>query len=144
MSADPAIVAALRTTDLFSSLSKRALDRVASQATMVRHDPGKEITEEGGGGIGFHLITDGTASVTVHGVRRADLGPGEYFGEISLIDGKPRSATVTAETPLTTVSLVSWVFTPILDEEPEVSKSILKVMCERLRTNEQAEIRPQA
>jgi CRP/FNR family cyclic AMP-dependent transcriptional regulator len=137
MAADPAVIAALRKTDLFSSLSKRALDRVASQATLVNHDAGKEITEEGGSGIGFHLITEGNASVTVGGAQRARLGPGQYFGEISLIDGKPRSATVTAETPLTTVSLVSWVFNPILDEEAEVSKAILKVMCGRLRAIEQ-------
>jgi CRP/FNR family transcriptional regulator, cyclic AMP receptor protein len=137
MAADPAVVDALRKTDLFSPLSKRALARVAAQANLVHHEPGKEITEEGGGGVGFHLITEGTVSVTVRGTRRASLGPGEYFGEISLIDGRPRSATVTAETPLTTVSLVSWIFNPILDEEPEVSKSILKVMCARLRALEQ-------
>jgi CRP-like cAMP-binding protein len=136
MAADPNVVAALSKTDLFSSLSKRALERVASQATVVHHEAGKEITEEGGGGVGFHLITDGSASVTVHGAQKGSLGPGQYFGEISLIDGKPRSATVKAETPLTTVSLVTWVFTPILDEVPEVSKALLKVMCARLRAAE--------
>lgn len=138
MAADPTVVEALRKTDLFSSLGKRALERVASQATMVHHEAGKEITEEGGGGVGFHLITEGTAAVTVHGSPRASLGPGQYFGEISLIDGQPRSATVTAQTPMTTVSLVSWVFNPILDEEPEVGKGILKVMCARLRAAEDA------
>jgi CRP/FNR family cyclic AMP-dependent transcriptional regulator len=137
MAADPAIAAALGKTDLFSSLSKKALDRIASQAKLISHDAGKEITEEGGGGVGFHLITEGTATVTVRGTRKASLGPGQYFGEISLIDGKPRSATVTAETPLKTVSLVTWVFNPILDEIPEVSKALLKVMCARLRAAEQ-------
>jgi CRP/FNR family cyclic AMP-dependent transcriptional regulator len=137
MAADPAVVAALGKTDLFSSLSRKALERIASQAKLISHDAGKEITEEGGGGVGFHLITEGTASVTVRGTAKATLGPGQYFGEISLIDGKPRSATVTAETPLTTVSLVTWVFNPILDEVPEVSKALLKVMCARLRAAEQ-------
>lgn len=138
MAADPNVVAALKRTDLFATLSKRALERVASQVNVVHHAAGKEITEEGGGGVGFHLITEGTASVSVRGESKASLGPGQYFGEISLIDGKPRSATVAAETPLTTLSLVTWVFNPILDEEPEVSKAILKVMCARLRAAEQA------
>ena len=86
--------------------------------------------------MGFHLIKSGTASVSVNGAERPDLGPGHYFGEISLIDGKPRSATVTAKTDLTTISLVSWAFKPILDEEPEVAKGLLTVMCARLRAVE--------
>jgi CRP-like cAMP-binding protein len=136
MTADPAVVKALSDTDLFSSLSKRNLERIASQATVVQHAAGKEITEEGGRGIGFHLITSGTASVSVGSSSRPDLGPGDYFGKISLIDGKPRSATVTSVSDLSTVSLVSWAFTPILDEEPEVSKALLQVMCKRLRAAE--------
>lgn len=78
----------------------------------------------------------GTASVTVHGTCRPSLRPGDYFGEISLIDGKPRSATVVAETPLTTISLVAWAFQPILDDEPEVAKVLLLHMCARLRAAE--------
>lgn len=136
MAADPSVVKALSQTDLFSSLSKRALERVASQARVVQHTAGKEITEEGGGATGFHLIASGAASVTVGGEERPELGPGQYFGEISLIDGKPRSATVTAKTQLETISLVEWVFRPILDEEPEVAKGLLKVMCARLRAVE--------
>lgn len=57
------------------------------------------------------------------------MGPGEYFGEISLIDGLPRAATVTATTPLRTISLVARAFGPILDSEPEVGKALLKVLC---------------
>jgi len=136
MAADQEIVQALGSTDLFSGVSKRALNAIADQARVVRHEPGKEITEEGGGAVGFHLIQDGTASVTVHGESKPELGPGDYFGEISLIDGKPRSATVRAETPLTTISLASWSFLPILDDQPEVSKALLRVLCARVRAAE--------
>lgn len=136
MAADPEIVQALSRTDLFGGVGKKALATIASQARMVNHAAGKEITEEGGGAAGFHLIRSGEASVTVHGRSRADLGPGDYFGEISMIDGLPRSATVRAETPMTTISLPSWSFIPILDEVPEVSKQLLKVMCARLRAAE--------
>lgn len=136
MAADPAVVEALQKTDLFGSLGKKALRNIALQARVVDHPEGKEITEEGGGAAGFHLIQSGTASVTVAGKDKASLGPGQYFGEISMIDGLPRSATVTATSPMQTISLISWAFKPILDTEPEVSKELLKVMCARLRAFE--------
>jgi CRP/FNR family cyclic AMP-dependent transcriptional regulator len=138
MAADPGIVEALGRTDLFSSLDKKSLKSIADQAKVVDHEPGKEITEEGGGATGFHLITQGKASVSVRGASMRTLGPGEYFGEISLIDGQPRSATVRAEAPLRTISLSSWSFRPLLDEEPAVTKALLKVMCARLRAAEEA------
>lgn len=136
MAADPDVVQALQQTDLFSGVGKKALQSIASQARVVDHAAGKEITEEGGGAAGFHLIRSGTASVSVHGTERPSLGPGDYFGEISLIDGLPRSATVTALEPLQTISLASWSFLPIIDDQPEIAKSLLKVMCARLRAAE--------
>jgi CRP/FNR family cyclic AMP-dependent transcriptional regulator len=136
MASDPATVQALAATDLFSSLSKRSLDRVAASARTVHHAAGKQITAEGDSGVGFHLIVDGTASVTVGGASRAEIGPGRYFGEISLIDGGPRSASVTALTDVTTVSLVTWDFNPILESEPEIARALLLVMCKRLRAAE--------
>ena len=70
MAADQEIVQALGSTDLFSGVSKRALNAIADQARVVRHEPGKEITEEGGGAVGFHLIREGEASVD-RGTARA-------------------------------------------------------------------------
>jgi CRP/FNR family cyclic AMP-dependent transcriptional regulator len=136
MAADPEIVEALRTTDLFAGVSDRALNAIAAQARVVNHPEGKDITEEGGGAAGFHLIRSGNVSVSVGGHARPDLGPGNYFGEISMIDGKPRSATVHATSPVTTIALASWAFHPILDEHAEVGKELLKVMCARLRAAE--------
>ena len=136
MAADPEIVQALGQTDLFGGLSKKHLTSIASQARLVHHEPGKDITEQGGGAAGFHLIKEGKASVHVGSQERPDLGPGDYFGEISMIDGKPRSATVHAETEMTTISIPSWSFHPILDEEPDVANVLLKVMCARLRAAE--------
>jgi CRP/FNR family transcriptional regulator, cyclic AMP receptor protein len=136
MAADPEIVQALSNTDLFAGISRKALAAIASQARVVNHAEGKDITEEGGGAAGFHLIRSGDVSVSVGGHDRPDLGPGDYFGEISMIDGKPRSATVHARTPVTTIALASWAFHPILDDHPEVTKELLKVMCARLRAAE--------
>jgi CRP-like cAMP-binding protein len=136
VAADPAIVKELGGTDLFGKVSRKSLEAIASQARVVEHAPGKEITEEGGSATGFHLIRSGSAAVNVGGSPRPSLGPGDYFGEISLIDGQPRSATVTAEGPLTTISLASWSFKPILDEEPDVARALLVVLCRRLRAAE--------
>ncbi|HTC68109.1 MAG TPA: cyclic nucleotide-binding domain-containing protein [Acidothermaceae bacterium] len=136
MASDAATVKALRATDLFSSLSRRSLDAVASSAKVVKHAAGKELVSEGTSGIGFHLILEGTASVLVGGKRRAQIGPGQYFGEMSLIDGGPRSATITSETPVTTIYLSAWSFRPILKSEPEVAYALLLVMCGRLRAAE--------
>lgn len=136
MAADPDVVAALRQTDLFAGLGDRELRRVADMTSVVHHQAGKAIIAERAGGAGLHLITEGTAEVTVGDASRPDLGPGSTFGEISLIDGKPRSAAVTAATDLTTVFLPRWSFAPLLDE-PEVAKALLLVMCERLRRAEQ-------
>ena len=133
MSSDPVIVKALGATDIFGSLSKRALDRVASTARIVQRPAGREITSEGDAGIGFHLITAGTASVVIGSERVATLSPDDYFGEISLIDGGPRTATVTSETELTTISLTTWDFRPVMDSEPEVVKALLLLMCKRVR-----------
>ena len=136
MAADPEIVEALSGTDLFAGVGPKAVSAIAAQARVVSHAEGKDITEEGGGAAGFHLIRSGTVSVTVGGNTRPDLGPGDYFGEISMIDGKPRSATVHATSPVTTISLASWAFHPILDDHPDVTKELLKVMCARLRAAE--------
>ena len=136
MAADPEIVEALSRTDIFAGLGKKHLSSIAGQARLVHHQQGKDITEQGGGAAGFHLIKDGNASVSVHGQSRPGLGPGDYVGEISMIDGQPRSATVHAETEMTTISIPSWSFHPILEEEPEVAKVLLKVLCARLRAVE--------
>jgi CRP/FNR family cyclic AMP-dependent transcriptional regulator len=133
MAADTATVKALRATDLFSSLSRRSLAAVAGCAKVVAHPAGKQLVTEGTSGVGFHLIVDGTASIVVGGKRRGKLGPGQYFGEMSMIDGGPRSATIAAETPVTTIFLSAWNFRPLLKSEPEIARALLLVMCARLR-----------
>jgi CRP-like cAMP-binding protein len=136
MAADPEIVQALGQTDLFAALSKKHHTTVARKARLLHHPQRRDITEQGGGAAGFHQIKEGTASVTVHGQPRPALGPGDYYGEISMIDGQPRSATVHADTEMTTISIPSWSFHPILEEEPEVARILLKVLCTRLRAAE--------
>jgi CRP-like cAMP-binding protein len=142
MPADPEIIAALGATDLFGSLNKRSLRRLAMAAGRVSHESGKVITTQSEFGIGFHLILDGSATVSVKGRGKHQLGPGEYFGEISMIDGEPRSATVTATTPLTTAALTAWAFRPLLNEEPEIARALLTAICARLRKSERTSALP--
>jgi CRP/FNR family transcriptional regulator, cyclic AMP receptor protein len=139
-SADTATL--LSHVDLFAGLSGRQLKRLADLSKEVRHDPGHEVTTEGALGLGFHLILDGEATVTQGGAVLRRLGPGDHFGEISMIDGKRRSATVTAETPLRTVTVSHATFVELLDQEPAFARTLLTVLCARLREAEQREAAP--
>ena len=133
-----AIIERIRSVPLFSEFGDKELQRVATIAKEVSFPAGKVIAKQGESGVGFHMISEGEAAVSVDGVDHAQLGPGSYFGEISLIDGGPRSATVTAATDLRTVSLTSWDFNALLDQFPELSRTLLKQLCRRLRDVEQS------
>jgi CRP/FNR family transcriptional regulator, cyclic AMP receptor protein len=126
----------IRSAPLFSAFNDKDLQRVAAIAKEVTFSPGKEIAKKGESGVGFHMIVDGEASVSVGGKEHASLGPGAYFGEMSLLDGGPRSATVTATTELKTISLTSWDFNALLDQFPELSRKLLVELCRRLRAVE--------
>ncbi len=123
---------------LFEGLSKRELEAVVGAGKEVDVREGKQIVEEGQTGLGFHLVLEGKVQVLVGGEGRAQLGPGEYFGEMSLIDGGPRSATVVAETPVRTLSLASWAFLPILDDHPSIARKLLVELSRRLRSVEKS------
>jgi CRP-like cAMP-binding protein len=122
--------------DLFQGLSKKELRAIAAMAKEMQFDEGQRVVTEGEEGGRFHLILDGKAKVTVGGRTKNALGPGDYFGEISLIDGGPRSATVTAETPLRTLALAEWNFRPLLKEMPTIAPKLLVEMCRRLRASD--------
>ena len=128
----------IRSVPLFGDFGEKELQRVAAIAKEVEFPAGKIIAKQGESGVGFHMITEGEATVSVHGVNHGTLGPGSYFGEISLIDGGRRSATVNAATDLKTVSLTSWDFAALLDQFPELSRSLLIQLCRRLREVEKS------
>ncbi|MBA3738801.1 MAG: cyclic nucleotide-binding domain-containing protein [Actinobacteria bacterium] len=127
----------LRTVAIFRGLDDKELHRIAEVGKQVHFDAGKVVAQQDGGAAGFHLIIDGEVSVDVDGHERARLGPGKYFGEMSLLDGQPRSATVKAEEPTTTFALTSWQFLPLLAEYPSISRALLVELCARLRRVEQ-------
>jgi CRP-like cAMP-binding protein len=128
----------LSSVDLFAGLKKRDLAKVASALKEMTFSPGAVVTAEGDTDSRFYVIAEGQALVTVNGRKRASLTPGQYFGEIALIDGGTRSATITAETPLRTYTLVAWNFKPLLKENPDIAYNILLEMCKRLRNVEKS------
>ena len=123
----------LASVPLFSECTKKELDAIAEAAKEVDHKEGAVIAREGDKGIGFFLILDGTARISVGGRTRRRLGPGDYFGEIALLDEGPRSATVTAETAIRLLGLTAWNFRRLVAQNPSIAPKLLKVMGERLR-----------
>jgi CRP-like cAMP-binding protein len=123
----------LSSVPLFEGLSKRELDTIYRAAKETEFDAGHDIVEQGATGVGFHLILSGKADVMVGGRRRASLGPGDFFGEMSLLDGGPRSATVRTASPVRTLALTSWAFLPLLDKMPSIARKMLVELSRRLR-----------
>jgi len=131
-------LASIRNVALFHDLSDDELAHILATAKEVRFPAGKEIARQGGPGVGFHMVLEGEAEVTVDGEHRTSLGPGDYFGEVSLIDDGPRTATVATTQPTTTLSITSWEFTPLLDRYPSITRKLLLGLCRRLRAAETA------
>jgi CRP-like cAMP-binding protein len=123
--------------DLFAGLPQRALRTISERGREVYHEPGHVVATEGESGIAFHLVLEGSADVEVGGDSRPSLTAGDYFGEISMIDNKPRSATVRAgQDGMKTFSLSAWQFSPLLDNHPEIARAMLVNLCARLRAAE--------
>jgi len=120
---------------LFEGLSRHELSQIARSAKEVTHRQGAVLAKEGQSGLGFFMIMDGTAGVLVGDRAVGKLGSGDFFGEISLLDGGPRTATVTAETEVTTLGLTPWVFKRLIDSSPSIASKMLKVMAQRLRAS---------
>lgn len=116
-----------------SDLSKRDLDKVLAIAKPTVHSGGAEVMTEGHGGVGFHLITDGKAKVQRAGRTVATLGPGEFFGEMALVDDGPRTASVMADTELTTLVISKWEFRPLVKSHPELAWKLIEHLVVRLR-----------
>jgi CRP-like cAMP-binding protein len=126
----------LAATDLFEGLSKRSLAQLVKAGREISHQDGHEVIVEGAGAVGFHLITNGTARVTSGDAVRRTLGVGDYFGEISVIDARPRSASVEAMENLRTFAVDPAVLNGLIDENPAFARKLLIMLCTRLREAE--------
>jgi CRP/FNR family cyclic AMP-dependent transcriptional regulator len=127
------VIARLQSVPLFSGCSKRELQTIARAVKDISHPAGTVVAREGEPGIGLFLIDDGAAEVTIGGKKKATLGPGDFFGEIALLDGGPRTATVTATTDVKLLGLTEWVFRGLMQEHPTIAIKTLEAMAGRLR-----------
>jgi CRP/FNR family cyclic AMP-dependent transcriptional regulator len=123
----------LKNVPLFNGLSEKELKTLANNFTERTFSEGQELTHEGSGGVGFFVIETGEARVTVDGQERRTLGPGDYFGEIALIDGGTRSATITATTDGRSYGLTPWQFRPLVEENASIAWPLLEAMARRTR-----------
>ena len=121
---------------LFSMLSKKDVARLAGNAADRTFPAGAVLTDEEEVGVSFGVIVGGRAAVSVHGRPARILGPGDYFGEMALIDHSHRSAKITAETELRCLLFVAWVFRPFAMEHPETAWALLEMMVQRVRDAE--------
>jgi len=127
----------LSQVSLFSACSKKELKAIAKAADELVIDEERELVSQDDVGKEAFIIVEGTAVVSRNGRRVATLGPGEHFGELSLLDGGPRTATVTAETPMRLLVLGQREFHWLLDEVPGLAVKIMRSMAGRIRDLDQ-------
>jgi CRP-like cAMP-binding protein len=118
----------LQRVPLFSDLDRKELERIAASMKERTFGAGETVTAEGSSGVGFFLIESGNAKVTVGGEDRRRLGPGDYFGEVALLNESARTATITAESDLKCYGLTSWEFRPLVETQPSIAWKLLQAM----------------
>lgn len=129
----------LKPIGLFEGMSEGDLKKIAKGMREVRHEKGAEIIIHGKDGVGFLVIVQGEAEVTTGDGRHRKLGPGDYFGEMALLDRQGRSADITAKTELVLAAVPEWGFKAFLGEHPEISYRLLQTLSRRLREAEEAQ-----
>jgi len=123
----------LEKVPLFAGLEKRDLERIADTFKERNYAAGNTIAGEGQGGAGFFVIAKGTAKVTVQGEDRGTLGPGDYFGEIALIDEGARLATITATSELGCYGVTFWDFRPLVEANGVIGWKLLQSLARMYR-----------
>jgi hypothetical protein len=130
--------AALQRVTLFADMDRRQAEQIGRLLKERRFAKGETVILEGSGGAAVYLISSGEAVVSHNGVALTTLGPGDHFGEIALIDGGPRSATVTASSELVCYGLTFWEFRPLVERNGTIAWKLLQALAQRLRAAESA------
>lgn len=123
----------LKKVPLFADLDNRELEQIATSMRERRFKTGDTVTQEGAGGVGFFVVEAGEADVTVGGEVKGSIGPGDYFGEIALINESPRTATITARTDLLCYGMTPWDFRPLVESNSAIAWKLLTAMAEKMR-----------
>ena len=122
----------LREVPLFQGLDNKELQSIASSMRERTFKAGETVVEEGSSGAGFFVVENGEAEVTVGGQSRRTIGAGDHFGEIALLTGSDRTATIVATSDLHCYGLTPWDFKPLVESNPEIAWKLLQSMAERL------------
>ena len=125
-------VDAIAHVPLFAAASRSELQKIASIADEIDLREGKEMTREGAPGREFFVLVDGTADVRRKGRKVRSLGPGDFFGEIALVSSKPRTATVTATSPVRALVITERSFKRLLEEQPAIGAKVMRALAERV------------
>jgi CRP-like cAMP-binding protein len=123
----------LKSVPLFSGLDDRELAEIAGQMRERRFSAGDTVTQEGAGGAGFFVVESGEAEVKVAGEERGTIGAGDYFGEIALLTGSDRTATITAKTDMVCWGMTPWDFRPLVESNSAIAWKLLTAMADKLR-----------
>ena len=126
----------LASVPLFANLDKKHLKQISGLATQIEVKEGKELTREGEHGNEFIIVLEGEAEVKVGDAVVATRGPGDYFGEIALIANRPRTATVTAKTPMKIEVIGRREFQTMLHDNPSIATELLGIAADRLAEND--------
>ena len=129
----------LAAAPLLAAVDVAGLERIADRTVEVAFTNGHVIARQGEVGTGFFLIASGGARVVRDGQTIATLGPGDFFGELSVLDGRPRVAQVVAEGDTTCIALATWDLEAVINEQPSVGLALLRGLAERLRTLTEAD-----
>lgn len=123
----------LKKVPLFAGLDDRELRQIAATLRERRYAAGDTLTQEGSGGAGFFVVEEGEADVSVGGEQRGSIGPGDYFGEIALLNDSPRTATLTARTDMVCYGMTPWDFRPLVESNSAIAWKLLTAMADKLR-----------
>jgi CRP-like cAMP-binding protein len=124
----------LKKVPLFAGLDKRDLEVIASSMRERRYKAGDTVTKEGAGGVGFFVVEEGEAEVSVAGETKPwTVGPGDYFGEIALINESPRTATLTAKTDMLCYGMTAWDFRPLVETNSAIAWKLLNAMAQKMK-----------
>jgi CRP-like cAMP-binding protein len=132
-----AIIEMLQKAPLWSGLTEKELKVIARSFKELKYESGDIIVRKGEAGVGFYLMAEGTVEVRSDGKVLSKLGPGQFFGEMSVLDGQPRSADVVALEPSRCLAMSSWSFKSIVSEHPKMALKMLQEFVRRLRMNAQ-------
>jgi CRP-like cAMP-binding protein len=123
----------LKKVPLFADLDARELEQISASMRERRFAAGDTVTAEGAGGAGFFVVESGSADVTVDNTKRGSIGPGDYFGEIALLTGSDRTATITATSDMLCYGMTPWDFRPLVESNSAIAWKLLTAMAEKLR-----------